>query len=314
MRVLFFDGAERKSGVLNMEKYLNAGEMSRGITLHLLGDSLCCDYAKLGFNPTNAPQTGWGQIVGDYFSDSIIIDNQSRAGWSLKGFLLASNQNYEQDMSILNNPQNSRWKKVVLPTIKSGDYVIVSSAINDKFQKAFDFYYENGDGGEYNKDIDGNYVFAGMGLGRYNFYTWTSTIEEYRENLNILVNDIKSRCAVPILVGSTSVCDDAYEEIVQFIQAMKSVAYKNKVEYLDVYGTYKSFIESNGGYDKVAYMNHFTPENIDEFRKSGIAVGTKWDKTTKDTTHYNMNGAKCVAQMIIDLLRKSGSDLKSYIK
>lgn len=66
--------------------------------------------------------------------------------------------------------------------------------------------------------------------------------------------------------------------------------------------------------DKVAYMNHFTPENIAEFRKSGIQIGTKWNNTTSDKTHYNSNGAKQVARMIIDLIKKSDCNLKNYIK
>lgn len=297
-----------------MEKHLNDKKANCDVTLHLLGDSLCCDYEKLGLNSTYSPQTGWGQFIGDYFNNDIIIENHAKPGWSIKGFLLASNQNNSHDMEILNNPQNSRWKKVILPTIKSGDYVIITSAINDKFQKAFDFYYVNENSGEYSKDADGNYIMVGAGSGGYSFYTWTSTIEEYRKNLNILVDDIKSRCAVPILIGSTSMCSDSYETIVQYIQTIKSVAYENSVEYLDIYNTYKKFIENNGGYNNVAYMNHFTAENINEFRKSGILVGSKWDNTTKDTTHYNTGGAKCVAQMIIDLLENSNSNLKDYIK
>ena len=97
----------------------NAKLVKNDVTVHLLGDSLCCDYEKFGLNPTDAPQNGWGQIIGDYFNNYIIIDNQARTGWSIKEFLLASNQNYNHNMDILNNSENSRWKKTILPMIKA---------------------------------------------------------------------------------------------------------------------------------------------------------------------------------------------------
>lgn len=102
--------------IVNLVPYGKSARLVKdGVTVHLISDSLCCDYEKLGFNPTHAPQTGWGQVIGDYFNDDIIIDNQARAGWSTNGFLLASDQNYDHDMNILNNPENSRWKKQYCP-------------------------------------------------------------------------------------------------------------------------------------------------------------------------------------------------------
>lgn len=303
--------------IVNLVPYGKSAKLIKnGVTVHLISDSLCCDYEKLGFNPTNAPQTGWGQIIGDYFNDNIIIDNQARAGWSTKGFLLASEQNYNHDMNILNNPENSRWKKAILPTIKSGDYVIISLAINDKYVDAFDYYYEDSVNGEYNKDENGNYVKVEKGTGKYSFYTWLSTPSEYKENLKIFIDDTLSAGATPILLGSTSSCSSSggYGDISQYIDEMRAVAQEKNITYLDGYGAYKKFIEDNGGYDKVAYMNHFTPENIAEFKKAGIAVGTKWNTTTSDKTHYNTNGAKCVAKMIIDLIKESNCTLKNYIK
>lgn len=257
-----------------------------------------------------------GQFIGEYFRDNIIIDNQARAGWSTKGFLLASDQNSDHNLNILNNPKNSRWKKVILPEIQSGDYVIISSAINDKFQTSFDFYYEDSNG-EYNKDESGNYVKVGKGKGKYSFYTWTSTTEEYRENLNVLIDDTLNKDAVPILIGSTSYCSNAapysYGSTKEYIQNMKTVAREKNIVYLDGYGTYKRFIDDNGGYNKVAYMHHFTPENIAEFKKTGINIGTKWETKNSDTTHYNPYGAKYVARMIVNLIKNSTSTLKQYI-
>lgn len=143
-----------------------------------------------------------------------------------------------------------------------------------------------------------------------------STPEKYKENLKIFIDDTLRAGATPILLGSTSSCSSSggYDDISQYIDGMRAVAKEKNITYLDGYGTYKKYIEDNGGYDKVAYMNHFTPENIAEFRKSGITVGTKWNTTTSDKTHYNSNGAKYVAKMIIDLLKESDSNLKNYIR
>lgn len=287
--------------------------LSKPVTVHLLGDSLCCDYTNI--ENDYYPQTGWGQLIGEYFVNGVVIDNQAKAGWSTKAFLLANSQTTSYDPDKLNNPENSLWQRI-LPTINEGDFVIVSFAINDAMQTAVDFYYEDSNG-DYVLNSDGKtYTKVDSGKGQYSFYTWKSDVNEYKQNLQKFIDDIHAKKATPILYSSTGICSDSmYTRTQDYTDAMKEIANQNNVCYLDGYYTYKNYISENGGYDAVANINHFTKENLLKFKEQGMKLGTVWStrKTAGDTTHYNLDGAKYVTQMIVDLIIKSDSSLKQYI-
>ena len=78
-------------------------------TIYIAGDSTAqtYDYTKV------YPQTGWGQVFADYFTDDIIIDNRSMGGRSSKRF-----------------DDEGRLGKI-LDEIKPGDYLFIQFGIND---------------------------------------------------------------------------------------------------------------------------------------------------------------------------------------
>lgn len=59
------------------------------------------------------PQTGWGQVIGDYFTDSVTVENRSMGGRSSKSF------------------DNDGRLDRILAEICPGDYLLIQFGIND---------------------------------------------------------------------------------------------------------------------------------------------------------------------------------------
>lgn len=79
------------------------------ITIYLIGDSTCAD------KPLNDnPERGWGQLIPNFFSDDVIIENHAVNGRSTKSF-------YNEGL----------WK-AVYDKLKPGDYVFIQFGHNDQ--------------------------------------------------------------------------------------------------------------------------------------------------------------------------------------
>lgn len=77
--------------------------------IYIAGDSTAQTY-----NYTTAyPQTGWGQVIGDYFTDDITVENRAMGGRSSKSF-----------------DNDGRLDKI-LAEICPGDYLLIQFGIND---------------------------------------------------------------------------------------------------------------------------------------------------------------------------------------
>jgi lysophospholipase L1-like esterase len=61
-----------------------------------------------------APETGWGQVLQQFFSNEVIVSNHAQNGRSSKSFI-----------------DEGRWK-VVLDSLQPGDYVIIQFGHNDQ--------------------------------------------------------------------------------------------------------------------------------------------------------------------------------------
>lgn len=78
------------------------------LTIILVGDSTMSN--KL---PGDEPEKGWGQLLPDFFTDQVIIENHARNGRSTKSFF-----------------NEGLWKKV-LYRINPGDFVLIQFGHND---------------------------------------------------------------------------------------------------------------------------------------------------------------------------------------
>lgn len=88
---------------------VGAAESERKPTIYIAGDSTAqtYDYSKV------YPQTGWGQVFGDYFTDDVVIDNRAMGGRSSKRF--------DDDGRL----------DAILSELRQGDYVFIQFGIND---------------------------------------------------------------------------------------------------------------------------------------------------------------------------------------
>jgi lysophospholipase L1-like esterase len=79
------------------------------IRIVLLGDSTVCDYPH---PPADKPDmTGWGQVLGEFFNDRVVVLNHAAGGRSSKSFL-----------------REGRWSRALLD---KPDYVFIQFGHND---------------------------------------------------------------------------------------------------------------------------------------------------------------------------------------
>lgn len=85
------------------------GAPAKKISLYLIGDS-----TMAGKTDDKFPETGWGQMLPDYFSSDIIVKNHAVNGRSTKSFM-----------------EEGRWRAVV-DSLHKEDYVCIQFAHNDQ--------------------------------------------------------------------------------------------------------------------------------------------------------------------------------------
>src|SRR5436309_7780525 len=90
----------------------------RTLTIFLAGDSTMAQ--KL---PEKRPETGWGEMLGEFFRDGrVIIDNRAQNGRSTRTFI-----------------SEGRWQAIV-DTLRPGDYVFIQFGHNDESKEKTDRY------------------------------------------------------------------------------------------------------------------------------------------------------------------------------
>jgi lysophospholipase L1-like esterase len=95
-----------------------APAQKRLLTIFLAGDSTCA--AK---QPDKRPETGWGEMLGQYFKNGLVkIDNRAMNGRSTKTFIT-----------------EGRWQSIV-DELKKGDYVLIQFGHNDESKEKGERY------------------------------------------------------------------------------------------------------------------------------------------------------------------------------
>jgi lysophospholipase L1-like esterase len=84
-------------------------QRQRSIQLFTIGDSTMANKKAEVY-----PETGWGQVLGEYFDDDVTVHNHARNGRSSKSFI-----------------EEGRWK-AVKDSLQPGDYVFIQFGHNDE--------------------------------------------------------------------------------------------------------------------------------------------------------------------------------------
>ncbi|GAA4293950.1 rhamnogalacturonan acetylesterase [Aestuariibaculum suncheonense] len=87
-------------------------------TIYMIGDSTMANKT----NPETNPEHGWGQVLPNYVTEDITIDNRAVNGRSSRSFI-----------------GEGRWDSV-LETLKAGDFVFIQFGHNDQKFKSPDRY------------------------------------------------------------------------------------------------------------------------------------------------------------------------------
>src|SRR3954469_8631960 len=94
--------------ILNMAVAFSA--QNKPITIFMAGDSTMAIK-----QPDKRPETGWGEMLGQYFKDGIVkIENRAVNGRSTKSFI-----------------SEGRWQEII-DNLKKGDYVFIQFGHNDE--------------------------------------------------------------------------------------------------------------------------------------------------------------------------------------
>ena len=256
---------------------LSAAKQEKSTTIFVIGDSTAANKDISG----GKKERGWAMALACFFDDHIVVDNHAVNGRSSKSFI-----------------DEGRWDKV-LELMKPGDYVIIQFGHNDEKPKA-DRHTDPGSTFDYN-------------LAKF--------VRETREHggIPVLMNCVVRR---NFLVKAPEIADD---------ELLRNSTFKDGVQMIEG----DSLIDTHGLYkeapkDVARRMNcHFVDANkITHDLEQGLGrEGSKklhmWflpgqepsePKGKQDNTHYNIYGAKVVANLLADALCQEIPVLKKYRK
>lgn len=230
------------------------------LTVYLVGDSQCCDYPET----ENTDRVGWGTILKNKFVEGITVDNCAGRGTSTESWL---NGVRDKELADKNNVAwwwytTKNWSEI-MKEVKSGDYVMVCLGNNDKS------YYARDE------------------------FTVGVSIDEYKENLNIMVDEAKEKNVNIVLITCvptylTSTTQSNYTR--DYAEAMIEVANDRNVTVLDLNNAlYKDF--SVFGFE-AAQKKYYTSDGV----------------------HINQAGAEYAADKILELLGETLSPLKNHVQ
>ncbi len=221
------------------------------ITVYTIGDSTMANKS-----PEVYPETGWGQKLNLYFDSGVRVSNRAANGRSSKSFL-----------------DEGRWK-MVLDSLKKGDYVFIQFGHND--EKA-----------------DKPAVYA-------------DPKSTYKQNLKKYILDTRQKGATPILL--TSIVRRKFDESGKLIDthglypaAVREVASGLKVRIIDMQLLTQDLVNFLGDEPSKKMYLYTTPD-------------TKFPDGRKDDTHLSEEGAKTFAGLVAGQVAKMKIPLAHHIK
>lgn len=283
----------------------------------IFGDSTSADYGDSPFQY----QQSWTYFLKSQLSENIEYENVAVAGKTLKWFNFCTD--YQEGKITKNVAKDSLWAKI-LQKVKSDDlFVFFVGGINDHGQINPDQYRPNPDGDYIIDDyfqIFGNrevFMYVGEGFGTHSFYTIRSTVEEYVEILTDMINAVKTKGAIPLLVRGTGKYYmrknnnfDVFPTSHEYMAVLPQIAENTNAYYLDVGSVFENGFKTNG----YAFMmeNYFMSKSA--VTRLNKRFGLEKECNYNDNCHHNIDGAKHVYDIFAEQLKNSNYPLKDYLK
>ena len=268
---------------------ITVGSTDAAKKVHTLGDSTMAPYDESATNTR-----GWGMYFGNFLSN----------GWTSVNYAKGGRDSRAGYNELWQNAKNN---------VEAGDYVLIQFAHNDTQFGGMDNLELQA---YYNKIGDATNAAAVKKDGR-----GTVPNRTYKECLKQIVDAVKEKGAIPVLVSSVCRCyftngvapitragrhdmGDKYQILTDngpvngtklaeddhsydFRYQMEQLAKEENVDFIDMTTATKDLYESYGTYDK-CYAALFD--------KGG----------EKDNTHYNLTGALTAARLCAQLMKDKG--------
>ncbi len=246
------------------------------ITLYIAGDSTAQTYGDEEF-----PQTGWGQVLGHYFTpDRVQVANHAAGGRSSKSFILEGR--LEQ----------------ILNEIKPGDYLFIQFGHNDQKNAT-------------EEDLSTRYTDPELAA--------TDNLS-YKKHLKLYIEGARQKGAFPVLLTSVvrrrfkGGVFYGIEDMGRYPLAMKELAEEMKVPLIDMNVKCARLVESLGEEQSKGLYMHLSP--YDErfmgdprYKNSRLYGG----KNHEDNSHFNVMGAEKIARLVAEGIKELELPIAPYI-
>lgn len=226
------------------------------------------------------PDTVYVYLIGDSTMSDKAAEKEPETGW---GQMLPTF--FVKNVKILNHAVNGRSSKsfineghwqAVLDSLKPGNWVLIQFGHNDEKE--------------------------------YDSTRYTMPRGAYKHNLQLFVNDTKSKGAYPILL--TSIVRRRFDEDGKFFDThgdypsvVREVADDMKVPLIDLHKSTQKLVEQYGEEKSKDLFLWVKPGEYD-----GYPDGKQ------DNTHFNKNGAKIIACIVSKELKSLDSELSRHLK
>lgn len=245
-------------------------------TIYIIGDSTAADKPKYA----TSPERGWGMMLRGCFSEDVEISNHAVNGRSSKSFI-----------------DEGRWRKV-LEQLRPGDYVLIQFGHNDEKPQP-ERHTEPGSTFDANlrrfvteTKAKGAHPVLLNAVARRNFHK-ASEQNDDDEKLR------DSKFAGEDIVNSDTLIDTHGAYLV----SPRKVAMEEGVPFIDANAITKQIEERHGPEGSRELHMWYKPGEIPSMPDG-----------RQDNTHYNIYGARVVANALADAIGKAVPTLQPYVR
>lgn len=249
---------------------------SKTTTIFVIGDSTAAEKS----HPERQPERGWGMVLQGCFDDKIIVDNHAVNGRSSKSFI-----------------DEGRWQKV-LDKMKPGDYVFIQFGHNDEKPKP-DRHTDPGSTFDANLAKFVNETRAKGGIP----VLFNSVVRRCYYSAE-LKNDDDEKLRDKVYDGEEQINSDTLIDTHgAYVMAPRLVAKRMNVPFVDATKITHD-IETGMGIvgSRKLHMWFLPGEN------------PQVPKGKQDNTHYNVYGARIVANALADAVAEQVPALKKHVR
>lgn len=244
------------------------------VTIFMIGDSTMANKSLHGGNQ----ERGWGQVLGGFFSEDILVENHAKNGRSSKSFI-----------------DEGLWD-VVIGRVKPGDYVFIQFGHND--EKADEKRHT--DPGTTFDDNLRRFVKETRAKGGIPVLFNSIVRRNFQHNANAVAEDDFRKSE---LNNRAAEGDSLIDTHGKYLESPRNVANELNVPFVDMNRMTHDLVQKMGAEEsKKLFM--WIPEG----------VYAACPKGRQDNTHLNVYGARTIARLAVDEIVRKVPALASFVR